>query len=124
MQTEDSKTINMGTHQTSQHVFANLQTREAQALDAHAEFFSQPEHQHKVSQVIDIVDNFFPVRKALYVNHRSNRGKPFTVIKVERPQFPRMKSQIVEALYRKPLADLKVEVVFSANTLSYLYRVY
>ena len=98
-------------------------TRNAQAVQQHAAFFGSVDHQHKLQAVKNVVDSFFAVRKGVYVNHRANGGRPFTVIKVDNPQFPRMKASEVDRLYREPLRALGVEIVFSRNTNSYLYRV-
>jgi hypothetical protein len=76
-----------------------------------------------VAAVMNIVDNFFSVRKNIYVNQRDGGGNPFTVIKIDNPQWPRMKASDVTRVYREPLAKLGVEIVFSARTNSYLFRV-
>lgn len=120
---EDHKTIGVAPPQRPQAVFADLYEREAQALLTHAKFFQNPAHVSKVEQVEAIVDNFFAVKNAIYVNHRANGKNPFTVVKVERPQFPRMSQKMIDQLYRDPLKALGVEIVFSKNTNSYLYRI-
>lgn len=102
---------------------ADAANRSQQALSEHADFFESEQHQQKVDAVMDIVSNFFSARKNIYVNHRANGGRPFTVVKVANPQFPRMSSRDIDRLYRDPLKQLGVEIVFSKNTLSYLYRV-
>lgn len=123
MLSDDVKVIQGGVHQPRARVFADLHANQMQALNDHADFFTSDAHEAKVSQVHTIVDGFFPARKALYVNHRANRGQPFTVIKVEQPQFPRMSQAQIDAVYREPLKVLGVEVVFSKASTSYLYRV-
>jgi hypothetical protein len=97
--------------------------RAAAALAQHEEFFSNEQHQIRVERVKEIVSNFFPVRKGMYVNHRANGSKPFTTVKVDNPDWPHMSRAQVEAVYRQPLRDMEVEVVFSAGTSSYLFRV-
>ena len=123
MQSEDVKVLAGGAHQPRARVFADLHTKQAQALEDHAAFFSSAAHEDKVSQVTTIVEAFFPVRKGMYVNRRSNRGDPFTVIKVDHPQFPRMSTKQIDAQYREPLKALGVEILFSKASNSYLYRV-
>jgi len=123
MLADDVKVLAGSVHQPRARVFADLHVKQAQALDAHSDFFTSQAHDAKVAQVQEIVQAFFPVHKALYVNRRSNRGQPFTVVKVEQPQFPRMSAKQIDAMYREPLKALGVEIVFSARTNSYLYRV-
>lgn len=87
--------------------------------------FSDPDHVLKVKMVQDIVRSFFPVMKNMYVNHRENRGKSFTVVKVEQPNFPNhLSAEKRKKIYRQPLEDLGVEIVFSKRSNSYLYRVF
>lgn len=123
MLSDDVKVLQSGGHQPRARVFADLRENQAQALAEHATFFESDAHQDKVAQVEQIVDTFFAVRKGMYVNHRANRGAPFTVVKVDNPQFPRMSVKQVDAQYREPLRSLGVEIVFSKSSNSYLFRV-
>jgi hypothetical protein len=102
---------------------ADASARSQQAISKHAKFFGSAEHQQKLEAVKSIVDTFFVVRKGMYVNHRANGGNPFSVVKVDNPQFPRLTNAQIDQVYRKPLRDLGVEVVFSKSTNSYLFRV-
>ena len=99
--------------------------RSREALDQHADFFNDPEHQRRVDAVRAVLDDFLPIRKELYVNRRGlNTKKPRTVIKVESPQFPNhLPRSEREARYHKPLRDLGVEIKLSVNTNSYLYSI-
>ena len=102
----------------------SAEDRGAKALEEFPEFFNSPEHIKKVSKVHEILDSFIPVRKAKYENHRANKGKPMTVIKIENPQFPNIVPMAKrEEDYYGPLKDLGVEILYSKRTLSYLYRV-
>jgi len=102
----------------------DAQQRSEQALKDHPEFFNAPAHQKRINDVLDIVHRFFPICNKVYVNHRANRGKPFTAVKVERPTWPaKLSSNMVDDIYRKPLAALGVEIIYSKNTNSYLYHV-
>jgi hypothetical protein len=123
MLSDDVKVLQAGGTQPTARVFADLRENQAQALDAHADFFGSFVHQDKVAQVQQIVTTFFKVRKGVYVNHRANRGAPFTVVKVDNPQFPRMSVKQIDAEYREPLKALGVEIVFSKASNSYLFRV-
>lgn len=120
---DDVKVLQGGGSQPAARVFADLHTKQAQALEDHAAFFASAAHEDKVAKVKQIVDTFFKVRKGMYVNHRANRGQPFTVIKVDHPQFPRMSTKQIDAQYRQPLKALGVEILFSKASNSYLYRV-
>ncbi len=120
---DDVKVLQGGGSQPAARVFADLHTKQAQALEDHAAFFASAAHEDKVAKVKQIVDTFFKVRKGMYVNRRSNRGDPFTVIKVDHPQFPRMSTKQIDAQYREPLKALGVEILFSKASNSYLYRV-
>jgi hypothetical protein len=99
--------------------------RSREALDQHADFFSNPEHERRVAAVRAILDDFLPIRKELYVNRRGlNTRKPRTVLKVESPQFPNHLPRAErERRYHKPLRDLGVEIKLSVHTNSYLYSV-
>lgn len=97
--------------------------RSAEALRQYP-VMDETEHQSTVLEVFEIVDSFFPVKKGIYINHRVNRGKPFTVVKVEQPRFPSVSFARKQAELRQPLEDLGVEILFSKNTNSYLFRIY
>lgn len=100
----------------------DAQQRSRLALEANPDFFGSPQHQAKIDAVTGIVTGFFKQRGGIYVNHRENRGQPFTVIKVERPRFPTVSQARKRSEYLDPLRALGVEIVFSAQTNSYLYR--
>lgn len=121
----EEKKIN---HQKSSNPMASaidVKTRSQNAFDEHKSFFTSIEHVTKVNAVTDLLNDFFKVKKAVYVNHRTNRGRPFTAIKIEQPNFPNhLPSKVKDEMYRVPLRDLEVEIVFSKNTNSYLYRIY
>lgn len=96
--------------------------KSADALAKHAQFFNAA-HMHKVELTRAIVDGFFRIKKGIYVNHRENRGKPFSVVKVDGANFPAVKPSVKAAAYTNPLADLGVEISFSKATNSYLFYI-
>jgi hypothetical protein len=103
---------------------SDARARSAKALDDHWDFFTSPDHMQKVAKVESIVQEFFTRYKAIYVNRRSNRGCPMTVVKIEQPDFPNhLSSTEKQTRFHAPLAKLGVEVVFSKNTNSYLFRI-
>jgi hypothetical protein len=101
----------------------DAQQRSKQALKSHADFFLDPMHQSKLDAVEDIVNGFFKAHNGIYRNHRENGGKPFSTIKVDRPSFPMMSQQRKKDLYLDPLRAMGVEIVFSKQSNSYIYRV-
>lgn len=86
--------------------------------------FSNPDHVNRVDTVKAIADKFFTVRETIYVNHRPNNKKPFTVVKVSRPQWPRVNNKTSDEKFYTPLKDMNVEIRFAPKTNSYLLRVY
>jgi hypothetical protein len=96
--------------------------KSSDAVANYPKFFNKA-HLEKVSQVYDIVNGFIRVKKGIYINHRENRGKPFSVIKVDGCEFPHVKPSVKAAAYTNPLTELGVEIVFSPSTNSYLYRI-
>ena len=101
----------------------DVKRRSADAARSHSDFFSNPQHQDRVTQVQRIVNGFFTIRKGMYINFRAGHGKPFTVVKVDNPEFPRLPRKQIEEQYRAPLRELDVEIVFSKQTNSYLFRI-
>lgn len=120
---DDVRVINVSSSTHPSFAVKDALLKSADAIRENPKFFNDPQHQDRVAQVQAIVENFFPVCKGVYVNQRANRGNPFTVVKVDSPAWPRMSARQTEAVYRKPLRDLGVEIVFSARTNSYIYRV-
>lgn len=100
----------------------DAQERNKDALASNA-FFTSRQHQRKIAAVQQIVDGFFKVHAGVYVNHRENRGKPFTTVKVAKPRFPAVGQARKQSDYLDPLRALGVEIVFSKQTNSYLYHV-
>jgi hypothetical protein len=124
MQLDTDNTINAHRASNPQAAAHDVLRRSAQAVSSNSNFFLSPEHQDRVAQVQRIVAGFFRVRKGMYVNHRVGRGKPFTTVKVDYPEFPHCNNKMIDAQYRIPLRELGVEVVFSKNTNSYLFRIH
>ena len=122
MMQDEAETINM--HKANNGYAAHIDAivRSQDAFINYPDKFTD-EHCAVVEEVREIVDSFFTVKCNLFVNHRANRGKCFSVIKVDRPQFPRMNTEIKKAVFYEPLAALGVEIVFSKNTNSYLFRI-
>lgn len=104
--------------------YIDSRIRSFNAIEAHPDFFNDKDHKAKVDEVAKIVKSFFRVHNGVYVSQRGNRGKPFTAVKVSRPQFPNKMTVAEKNLcYYKPLARLGVEVVFASGTNSWIYRV-
>ena len=110
---------------SSNPVFAvvDAKVRSQQAAERNPAFFNSRQHQAKIAAVCDIVEGFFKIKKGVYVNHRENRGKPFTTVKVDNPAFPNVSRAKKQSSYLDPLRALGVEIVFSARTNSYIFHV-
>lgn len=122
--TDDTKVINTRPTFNPGYVADDVEARNAAALAKFPSFFDSPAHQHTVQEVLAIVDGFFAVRAGVYVNHRTGRDRPFTVVKVERPRFPNnLPKSERQARFHAPLAELGVEVRFAAGTNSYLIHI-
>jgi hypothetical protein len=95
--------------------------RSCSAIVDNPDFFDT-DHLARVNQVRNLVDKFFSVRRDIYVNHRVNRGKPFSVVKVLGATWPANKNKQRD-LY-EPLSNLGVtEIILSKKSNSYLFRI-
>ena len=122
MTNEENKVI--ATRKASNPVGALIDARKNNLAMSALPAFQKAEHIVKVEKVQDILKSFFKVYKGFYVNHRFNKGKSFTVVKVDNPDFPQVNYDIKQAVYTNLLKELGVEVVFSNRTNSYLYRIH
>ncbi len=105
-------------------VAEDVSERERRAHERYPTFFNNPAHIARVQQVHAIVESFFPTRRAVYENDRVGHGKPFTVVKVERPVFPNnLPKSKRDELFHNPLKALGVDVKFSTGTNSWLFYV-
>ena len=105
-------------------VAEDVADRATRARNRYPTFFASATHQQRVQKVHAVVDEFFKTRRAVYENDRVGQGKPFTVIKVERPVFPNHLPRAErERLFHTPLKELGVTVKFSTGTNSYLLYV-
>lgn len=100
----------------------DAEERSTKAFQENMAFFDSPQHQSNIDKVVDIVESFFVSKKAVYINHRSNRNKPFTVVKVERPEFPRISFAKRAAGFRTPLTEMGVEI--KQTQQGFLLRIY
>ena len=105
----------------------DAQGRSDAAADENPDFFLSTAHQQRIDAVRDIVTSFFTDRKAVYVNHRQNRSRPFTVVKLDDARWPAKITSVAKKnqhLY-DPLKRLgNVEIVNSRRTNSWLFRIY
>ena len=124
MQVEETKVIRSHPTFAPAFVAMDVAERNARALEQFPSFFEDPAHQKKIQAVQAIVDGFFAVKAGVYVNHRTGRDRPFTVVKVERPRFPNnLPKSERDARFHAPLKALGVEVKFSTGTNSYLIHI-
>lgn len=121
---DDIEVVNYRSTFMPANVAEDVQDRATRARNRYPTFFASTEHQQKVQAVHDIVDGFFKTRRAVYENDRVGQGKPFTVVKVERPVFPNtLPKSERDRLFHNPLKALGVTVKFSTGTNSYLLYV-
>ena len=121
---DDTKVINSHATRAPAFVAVDVAERSERALSQFPSFFNDPAHQHKIQAVQAIVDEFFSVRAGVYVNHRTGRDRPFTVVKVERPRFPNnLPKSERDARFHAPLKALGAEVKFASGTNSYLIHI-
>jgi len=89
----------------------DIRKRNFEAIDSNPRFFADPQHLKKVGQVQAIVDKFFKIKKGIYIGHRMNKGKPFTYVKVDSPNWPNtLSSKTKQELYYGPLEELGTEI--------------
>jgi hypothetical protein len=124
MQKEETKVIRSHPTFAPAFVAMDVAERNADALAKFPSFFNDPAHQKRIAEVQAIVDEFFAVKAGVYVNHRTGRNRPFTVVKVDHPRFPNnLPKSRREELFHAPLRALGVEVKFSTGTNSYLIHI-
>jgi hypothetical protein len=103
----------------------DARARSDAAAEENPDFFLSTEHQRRIDAVTNIVTGFITTRKGVYVNHRQNRGRPFTVVKLDGVRWPSRKGRAqAKKEFYEPLEQLGVTPVFSAQTNSYLFRIY
>lgn len=119
------KIIEMEESTNPQWAVVDVHQRSVDAVDRYPDFFNNSAHEARVLAVESIVKKFFPVHNGMYRNYRVGRGKPFTVVKVDKPDFPNhLSREERDRVYYGPLAQPNVEPIFSKKTNSYLYRIF
>lgn len=87
--------------------------------------FVSAEHEQRVEAAKLIARNFFTVRENIFTNHRPNKGRPFTAVKVYRTQWPRVSPRVADAKFYQPLEKLgNIELLRDRNGTSHIIRVY
>lgn len=85
--------------------YLDAMDRSQKALEDFPHFFDEA-HLSRVSQIVSICNQFFPVKKDIYVNHRTGHNKPFSVVKVDQPLFPKISLSRKSQEFRKPIEAL------------------
>lgn len=119
---DDTKTIHVPRASNPQAAVVDARERSAQALADYPEFFSNS-HLKRVKTAETILEGFFRIRKGIYVNHRANRGQPFSVVKVDGVRWDAHMQKHKQAKYLKPIQDLGGEIVYAKGTNSVLVRI-
>ena len=87
--------------------------------------FNSADHVARVDAVKTIARSFFTVRENIYTNHRSNKHRPFTAVKVHRTEWPKVSPVTANKRYYEPLEKLgNVELCVSRDFSSHIIRVY
>jgi hypothetical protein len=128
MQPKDEKTIHSSPTFTARAAMAarlDAESRSEEAANENPDFFLSTDHQRRVNEVHAIVTGFLTNRKGVYINHRQNRTRPFTVVKMDGVRWPAKATRTQATMdFYEPLEKLGVKPVFSAHTNSYLFRIY
>lgn len=119
---DDTKNIRTQSASNPQAALVNARERSAQALSDYPEFFSSS-HLKRVKSAETILGDFFQIRKGMYVNHRANRGQPFSVVKVDGVRWDAHMQKHKQQKYLKPIQDLGGEIVYAKGTNSVLVRI-
>ena len=127
-QPNDEKTIHSSPTFTARAAVAALldaESRSDAAANGNPDFFLSTSHQRRIASVTSIVTSFITSHKGCYVNHRQNRSRPFTVVKLAGVTWPAKKTRTqAQQDFYEPLEQLGVKPIHSANTNSYLFRIY
>lgn len=87
--------------------------------------FISAEHEQRVEAAKVIARNFFTVRENIFTNHRPNKGRPFTAVKVYRTQWPQVSPKVADAKFYQPLEKIgNVELLRDRAGTSHIIRVY
>jgi len=99
--------------------------RNEAALANNPAFFKSAAHTRRIEVVKRLVQKFFGTDKGMYVSHRegSSGRQPFTSVKIANPKFPKGARAELAAFSQRIRALGNIEIVFSAQTKSYIYRI-
>ena len=89
------------------------------ALEKFPVFFNDSGHVSKTEQVLGIVEDFFRIKKGVYINHRIGTPKsgPFTAIKVDNPVFPNAMKQSEKNKLLKRISFFMIPLPISVSRL-------
>lgn len=123
--TDEAKVINYSYGQNPQDAVISAKIKSQKAVDDNPDFFHSDEHAERVLAVRKICLAVFG-REVNYINQRGggNGHRPFTVLKVVSPNWPRSIAQ-KRREFNAPIEALgNVERVSSVTTNSLLIRIY
>lgn len=127
-QPNDEKTIHASPTTDWQSAIAarlDAENRSDTAANENPDFFLSTNHQRRIGSVTSIVTSFITSHKGCYVTHRQNRSRPFTTVKLAGVRWPAKKTRAQsQQEFYEPLEQLGVTPIHSANTNSYLFRIY
>jgi hypothetical protein len=115
MQNQDEKIVKSNSAGQFAHAAAiDVKRRCAAANEAFSDKFENPIHTQKVDVIRAIVQDYFQVFD-MYENQRSNRGRPFTVIKICNHSWPRVSLSEKNRRFRQPIEDLGLDIKSTTN---------
>jgi hypothetical protein len=111
---DDVRSINSvdaGEHKLG--AWMNVNERNANALEdvEYGKKFKSRKHKQLIQDALDIIEKFFPNCKGIYINHRLNKGDPFTAIKVDHPQWSMDMQKRKHKDYIDPLLTIGVKII-------------
>lgn len=86
--------------------------------------FEDVEHMTIAQDAETVVRQFFTVSKGIYINARANKGKPFTAIKVDGPQWTTQMDKLKGELLYSKLAALGDSIETVQTPSSFIVRVH
>lgn len=109
MDQDEEKYVHTAESKEPLSAYLDAKFRSLDALEQYPDFFTE-EHLDRVQQVVEICDKFFKVKNGIYVNHRTGRNNPFSVVKVNSPYFPAVSLARKATEYRDPVLALGGEI--------------
>jgi hypothetical protein len=99
---KDDKKINIRASINRLGAWLDAKDKNAEAIRTYPDFVTKSDHLDKINRVKQILERFFN-DPDIYINHRINRGRPFTAIKVNHPYFNSERQRTARTELRAPI---------------------